>query len=641
VSEPTLILDVEEPLSARTQAPLLVTFPGGVQERGTLRFPFPQALLAVILNLLDLAQRFEDWTTQRILVDSVLEQSKNPEATIRALQRLGLVDNDGVIVADLHAVVGRLLGEHLLAIEAVQRGFEALIEAAVQVEEGELIWRFAHKAAHLAAVPWELSHYQGLPLLLSHGVVLGCTRVLTLKHLRPPPREENDRLRILLVTPHADMDNTARAFQETARRQLAEKLQGLVHLEELRTCTVDALGRRLDQKPAIDILDYFGHGTFQGGIGYLLLDGPDGRPDPVPATRLATLKWPPLNVLHGCQTAQTDLGRALSGVAQTAIASGAEAVLAMQLTVRMAATAFVVTPVLYEGITRGGSIQRAAAEVRRVLYRRERDGGSWYLPVLYLRHPGNHPCQLLARPAPPKNPFSGSGLFGPAGRFIGRDREIRQLWRWLEAGEAGEAENVSIVGKPGSGKSALLALIEKEVPTRPGMGNADVACLSLTATMGEEEARQALLEQVGESTWHAFQKRFGQKRLVLLLDDIGRLLDEEKAWQVRTWLRGLTQRKKEGGIQLVTSSLLPLSELFVRDGQAPRIKFCSALHNVLKRKIELGPFTKEEARDFIEAGLKGTGFTFEQFADLPLCSLPGDLKEACYNRFEELIRGRR
>src|SRR5207244_2548838 len=133
----------------------------------------------------------------------------------------------GAVPADVHARVGRLLGSALLAIPGVKNCLDALYNEAIQVGGGEIVLSFHPKAVPFAALPWEVAHSNLQPILLTKGVVLGCTRLITFNHPLPPPHPAGQRLRVLTIAPHARMDDTGRAFEQLARSRLRECLLNL------------------------------------------------------------------------------------------------------------------------------------------------------------------------------------------------------------------------------------------------------------------------------------------------------------------------------------------------------------------------------------------------------------------------------
>jgi hypothetical protein len=152
--------------------------------------------------------------------------------------------------------------------------------------------------------------------------------------------------------------------------------------------------------PRPDIIHYYGHGVYKDGQGYLIFDSAEtpGQRRRVNASQLAAqLGGIRLIMIHACQSAMLDdlesEGGLLTGVAP-ALSAVSEAVVAMQLTVRIsAATRF--SEVFYEEVARGRSLQAAVAEGRRAVFVDEEDGASWYVPTLYIRTREQRPVYLV------------------------------------------------------------------------------------------------------------------------------------------------------------------------------------------------------------------------------------------------------
>jgi hypothetical protein len=170
----------------------------------------------------------------------------------------------------------------------------------------------------------------------------------------------------------------------------ALKSQGLLNWDELSPVTAQILDDRMRSGPTPDIIHYYGHGSYQDGQGYLVFDGApeSGQHELVSAQRLAALLGGiRLIVIHACQSAMVQHNQSQSGLLTglaPALSAVSEAVVAMQLTVRIsAATRF--AEVFYAELARGRSLQKAVADARRSLYVIESDGASWYVPTLYIR----------------------------------------------------------------------------------------------------------------------------------------------------------------------------------------------------------------------------------------------------------------
>ncbi len=519
----------------------------------------------------------------------------------------------------------------------MQQIFNSLYNAAIKNGGGEIILSFAPQAVALAALPWEVIHDGLQPILLSRGVRLGCTRVIMFAHSLPPSHQRGERLRVLTIAPRTQIDDAGRIFEQHARSLMREALSNHpVDIEPLSQASMETLFNRLNQGQVVDILDYYGHGVIVDNGGALLFENAQGRADPVVASRLAALpNLPQLVVIHACQSGQLGIDEPLAGIATALSASGVRAVVGMQLTTPMIAATNGVTPILYQELAAGKSVQQAVTTIRQKLYTEESEGASWFLPVLYLRQEDNKPFVLLERSVHcPPNPFAGEGALKDLTQFVGRETVVQWILDRLYAGG-----NLSIIGPTGSGKSTILALIAtelwKQVESKP-----QVKWLPLQRSMKLTEAQLELARRLGGPRARATDliEQLEDKHLILLLDDLGQLdKKSERGLEVRLWLRQLSQDRSLATVQLVATSLRSLNDIFKGD-ESPDY---SPLHNVMSDSIELGPFNDDESRQFITKALEGTPFQLKDFVDLlskPM--VPRALREACRTRYDMLCRGK-
>jgi hypothetical protein len=530
-----------------------------------------------------------------------------------------------------------MLGKALMEIDAFKKCLISLYNAAIRKDGGEIIFSFNPVALSLATLPWEVTHTEVQPLLLAKNVVLKCTRVIEFDHAQPPVRRIGEHIRILTIAPRVKMDDVGRTFEQLARSRMIEILaKSPVTIEPLPQATMGKLYERLDQGPRVDILDYYGHGTFTSQGGALLFEDAHGGRDDVSASRLATLpNLPPLIVLHACQSAQLSMDEPLAGIATALSEAGVRAVLAMQLTTRMAAATNGISPVLYREMAAGESVQQAVAIIRQAMYAAEPAGVSWYVPALYLRQKDYEPFFLMKKTTVYKsNPFVGMGAIHDPMLFFGREEQVQRLWQRLRA-----EGNLSIVGQSGSGKSAMLALLMAQANKHFSTTKPIVIWLPLERKMKLTKVQLELAHRLGGSKAKAtdLSTLLKDKRLILLLDDLGQLDKGEGGLEVRLWLRQLSQDRLFATVQLVATSLRPLNDIFKSD-ESPDY---SPLHNVMSDIIKLGPFTLDEARHFITKSLEDTPFSLEDFSDILKKSLiPRNLRNNCRERYDELTTDR-
>ncbi len=321
-------------------------------------------------------------------------------AELARLAALGLPVEEGILHAQAHQAVGRAIFTALTADPEGDKALATIRNVAVAQSRAAVVrLHFAPAAASLAALPWELAWDESdEPLLLSRGQLIGCVRHLDLAQALPPPRARGGPLRLTAVTPAAGLDPAARAEERAARLAALEPLiqRGELRLDEVAgPVTRRALNEHFREHGPPDIVHFVGHGRYLDGRGYLVLDTPEGGYDPAPAAQIVQLfSQARLVVLHACQSATSSETGLLTGVAPALSAAGVPAVVAMQLTVRVAA-AIRFAEELYGALGRGESLQRAVSLGRQVLYSEERDGASWYVPTLTVRARDPGPLYLF------------------------------------------------------------------------------------------------------------------------------------------------------------------------------------------------------------------------------------------------------
>lgn len=601
----------------------------GSQTSATLHLPLP---LERIPNLLRaLSARQEVYYNESYL----FQNSNERPALIAFLRSLGLWegdDEDGVVVTDVQKRVGILLGNVLFADARLRDYLDTLHKLARETGQGELVLQFDHAVLGLAALPWELLRRDGRPLLIAGGALLNCVRLLAADEEPPVPRAAGTRLHVLALAPRAGMTDYMRDAERQARAALASSFGALqVTIEELSPATMSRLRERLKQEPAVDIIDFCGHGRAGVTGGELLFDDVFGFDDWVSADRLAALpNLPPLLVLQACDSAWLDVSDPFSGVAAALSKAEVRAIVAMQTINYALSNATTLIPTLYGQLFAGRSLQRAMAEVRRALYNDRVITDEWHVPVLYLRQADARPYRLLE---PRPNPFAGTGALDSVELFVGREQSLRRLWERLEAGS-----NLSIIGPAGSGKSSLLHYVAAQAKerlakkARPGQ-TVEVVSLAMFRELKLPQIQTELAVALGGRQKTELSRLLRRHLLILLLDDISQLNIDERGRDVRQWLRGLASNRVTASVQIVATSQRSLHEIFVND----KTLDASPLHDLLRDHITLGPFSQVEARQFIAQRVVDTPFNETEFTDVLGSSLiPGALQDACRTRYDEL-----
>lgn len=247
------------------------------------------------------------------------------------------------------------------------------------------------RVSDVASLPWELMQrdLRDMPLSLSKKTVL-VRSFDVMQPAEPIPFEPPLRVLVIVSNPGG-----------TAKLNLAD--------EEKR---IRATWGRLDNvdvqfvKPTVDaildicaqqdfhVIHYMGHGDFdpQTGQGLLLLEKPDGSPDPLGSERLKaiiqdesdTLR---LVFLNACKTAVSTERKGLdpfAGIATMLIDVGVPAVVAMQFPISDGA-AITFSDTFYRRIVAGYPVDAAVAEGRKALYTDGQQNMEWATPVLFMR----------------------------------------------------------------------------------------------------------------------------------------------------------------------------------------------------------------------------------------------------------------
>lgn len=359
--------------------------------------PFDDTALPVVIRALDVIQ-YPNYPTPNTTGEQRHFSFSADEQAI--LQNLGLWADNRVVV-NAHEIVGGKLYEALgpdgrNALEVLQN------KATADRLTTNYVLRFPKESVSVAALPWEALWNRGRnqAILIRGRSVDSCVRYIDDDAAIPPPLAAGSTLRVLALSPVTGIPDPIRQEERTARLATwdALKSEGQLTYDELSPCTMRALNDYLLDHDLPDIVHYYGHGVYRDGMGYLVFDGAQGGKELVSSARLATaLGDVRLVVIYACQSAMVDEDAGLLTGVAPAISMWAGAVVAMQLTVRMAAaTRF--AEVFYRqllGKNTKRSLQEAVAQARRALFIEASDGASWYVPTLYIRTRDLSPVHLV------------------------------------------------------------------------------------------------------------------------------------------------------------------------------------------------------------------------------------------------------
>jgi len=220
---------------------------------------------------------------------------------------------------------------------------------------------------------------------------------------------------------------------------------------------------------------------------------------------------------------------------------------------------------------------------------------------------------------------TGNPFLGESEEVIGRDDALRRVFGKLRAGN-----HCSVVGPPGSGKSALLRLLRPRLGEQLNWAENEVAWLNFRAIQTLREVQEALVHRLGgqrAGDWRSLM-HVAPLRLVVL-DDLGGMDAGANGLKMRRWLRGLHDTF---GTRLLPLSNERLDVLFRKDDPTRD----SPLAGVDPIPVLLAPLPVVECQRLVEARLARSTLPFAGYDDL--CrqeQQPGALLARCAARFEE------
>jgi hypothetical protein len=222
-------------------------------------------------------------------------------------------------------------------------------------------------------------------------------------------------------------------------------------------------------------------------------------------------------------------------------------------------------------------------------------------------HGGAMPVPPTLAPAAPgicaaPNPFGRRGRIEDPAEFFGREELLRRIFEELAKGS-----NLSLIGERQVGKSSLLAAIQRQGAERLELSPAAILSIDMQLIHSEADFFDALCGELGlDQAYRGYhlKRRLQGKRHILCLDEIEKMRRDRFTADVRDELRGLSDGVG-APLTLVIASSLPLAELFPdKQGEvSPLDNICSPL--------DVPPFSRAEARAFLEDRLRNTGVAFD------------------------------
>lgn len=246
----------------------------------------------------------------------------------------------------------------------------------------------------LAALPWEYLYDPRAELFLGISPEIALSRYTQVNEPLPPPLTVAPPLRVLFVlSAPSDMDTFGLRPLDSAREidLIRQALQNRnVQWETLEHAAAAPLRRKLREfKP--HVVHLIGHGTFEKGQGWLLLENDNYTGRPVSDRQFREFflgaDETRLVVLNACQGATRSSAQVMSGLALQLVRRGLPAVVAMQAPI-LDTAAVTFSAEFYQWVADGWSVDAATAQGRRAIYLDYgADRPAWGAPVIFMRAP--------------------------------------------------------------------------------------------------------------------------------------------------------------------------------------------------------------------------------------------------------------
>jgi len=275
-----------------------------------------------------------------------------------------------------------VFAENVRVVWLASRGIAKNANASLRI-----VLHLSH-AAELQDLPWELLHDE-------HGFLAHSQETPIVRYLEASltPRQIAlvPPLRALVVMASPPEYAALDLDQEWGKLEnvLADvQARGMIHIERLKSPTLAELQTRLRQN-AYHIFHFGGHGEFRASAqtASLILQNDDGSAHAITAAQLGAIlsdhKSLRLVVLNACEGARASTRDAFGGIAQTLIAQGIPAVVAMQFAVSDT-VAQILAREMYAAIADGYTVEQALSEARKAI-RANQFAYEWLTPVLYTR----------------------------------------------------------------------------------------------------------------------------------------------------------------------------------------------------------------------------------------------------------------
>lgn len=234
-----------------------------------------------------------------------------------------------------------------------------------------------------------------------------------------------------------------------------------------------------------------------------------------------------------------------------------------------------------------------------------------------------------------QNPFVPiTGKVDDNKQFFGREKEIKEIFELLN-----NASSVAIIGQQAIGKSSLLYAVSQQSVNLLNSPRQNVF-LDMNIIHNQEDFYFAICEKVDipDSKGYRFSSHLekNNKRVLLILDNVGKLNGEGFTRDVRDHLRGLAEGEN-ACLKLVVAANESLKTLFNDSYKtSPLADIC--------QQIDIQPWDETIIREFIKKRLQPTTIDFTE-ADIEKLiqesgGYPQKLTQLCYNLYKKYSESR-
>lgn len=240
-------------------------------------------------------------------------------------------------------------------------------------------------------------------------------------------------------------------------------------------------------------------------------------------------------------------------------------------------------------------------------------------------------------PTVTNNPFIPyTGRIEDSQLFFGRESEIRRIFEVLNSGSS-----IVLIGEEGIGKSSLLWMINQQARNFLKSERQPVF-LDLNLLHNESQFYSELCHEIGipDSKDYQLTRNLRNHKILLALDNVGKLTGEGFTRNIRDYLRGLAEGSY-APLKLILAATEPLNNLF-KDTQEQGNT--SPLAGICQEEY-IHPWDEGTIRAFIASRLVNASMNFTEEEIIQLIQESGGhprkLMQLCYRTYSRYVESLR